>query len=129
MDGELEWFVFSLYGEERGDELSLLFEEDARKVSAEILASLQAYMARPEPKTSASLIRSRVSNLQENGESVCMLVFMTLFKESEQPSQHAIFLGPQSYVYAKGKEIMAQFESFCEKEGQDGDICLVQLPK
>ena len=129
MATELEWYVASLYGPERGEELCELFEKDAILVSDEILASLRECMARPRPKRTASMIRSRVSNLEEHGEAVCMLVFMTVEKGQRDPCQHAVFIGPHSFCVNKGKDIMGQFERFMQKEGKDGDICLVQFPK
>lgn len=123
------WYVASLYGQERGDQLLELFQEDADEVSTEILASLRDYMGKPEPKLSASIIRSRISNLKENGEAVCLLVFMTMERGRKRPSQSAVFLGPWSLIMAKGQEIAEQFESYLQREGRDGDICYRQYPQ
>jgi hypothetical protein len=127
MDGELEWYVSTLYSTKRADELSEAFREDASKVRGEMFASLKDYMARPRSKRGASIIRSRVSNLKEAGEAVCMLVFMSVEKDRAEPSQQAVFIGPPSFIVAKGKDIAAQFERFLTTQGQDGDICFVQL--
>jgi hypothetical protein len=129
MNGKLEWYVSTRYSPERGDELSEAFREDAKKVCGEIFTTLKDYMAKPGPKKrGASIIRSRVSNWEEAGEPVCMLVFMSVEKDRELPSQQAVFIGPHSFIVAKGKDIAAQFERFLTEEGEDGDICFVELP-
>ena len=127
MDEELEWYVSSLYSEEQADELSWAFAADAALVRSEMLAALRDYMKTPKPKLGASMVRLRVSNLEENGEAVCMLVFLSLEKGHELPSQQAVFIGPRSYVYAKGKDIASQFEAFMQERGQDGDIVFKQI--
>jgi hypothetical protein len=123
----VEWFVSSCYCQEKADELTKLFTPDAQNVFAEILAELRTYLR--GRKGSASMIRSRVSNVIENGEPVRMLIFLTMEHGASLPSQQAVFIGPHEAIMRKAQDIQNQYESYLKEEGKDGDICWVQKCK